>query len=150
MKKSRKIAIVIFVIALGLFGLSQYALASKIGVDVIKSDLIEKNNQFSTYNVQLKFENPSLLMLTAGETDFFVIVDGETVGEGKLEPFILPILGEKEVKGKFQTDPEVETKEGSVVKISGVTKYDVFFSTIDVPFVFYPNEDQAREFIHPN
>jgi len=150
MEKSRKIAIVAFVISMSLFGFSQYALASKIGVDVLKSDLVEKNNQFSTYNVQLKFENPSLLILTAGETDFFVIVNDETVGEGKLEPFILPILSEKEVNGKFRTDPDVETQEGSIVKISGVTKYDVFFSTIDVPFVFYPNEDQAREFIHQN
>lgn len=149
MEKSRKI-VIIAVVAMSLFGFSQYALASQMGVDVIQSDLTEKNNQYSSYNVQLKFENPSLLILTAGETDFFVIVDGETVGEGKLEPFILPVLSEKTVNGKFQTDPEVETKDGSIVKISGVTKYDVFFSTIDVPFVFYPNEDQAREFIHPN
>ena len=118
MNKSRKIAIIILIISIGLFGFSQYALVSQIGVDVVKSDLVEKNNQYSSYNVQLKFENPSLLILSAGETDFFVIVDGKTVGEGKLEPFILPILSEKEVNGKFQTDPEVETEEGSIVKIS--------------------------------
>jgi len=150
MKKSKKAIIVFFVIGMSLFGYSQYALASQIGVVVIESDLIEKTDQYSSYNVHLKFENPSLLILSAGETNFFVIVDGETVGEGKLEPFTLPILSEKETSGTFKTDPGVETQEGSIVKISGITKYDVLFSTIDVPFVFYPSEEQAREFIHQN
>jgi len=40
--------------------------------------------------------------------------------------------------------------ESTEVKISGVTKYDVFFTSIDVPFVYYPTADQAREFIHQN
>jgi len=148
MEKSRKVAIVSIIIGIIIFGYSQYALVSQIGVTVLKSDLVEKNDQYSSYNVHLKFENPSLLILSAGETDFFVIVDDETVGEGELEPFTLSVLSEKEVSGTFQTDPGVKTQEGSIVKISGTTKYDVLFSTIDVPFVFYPSEEQAREFIH--
>jgi len=36
------------------------------------------------------------------------------------------------------------------VKISGVTKYDLLVTSIDVPFVYYPTEEQAREFIHQN
>ena len=148
MEKSRKIVIVSIIIGVIIFGYSQYALVSQIGVTVLKSDLVEKNDQYSSYNVHLKFENPSLLILSSGETDFFVIVDGETVGEGELEPFTLPVLSEKEVSGTFQTDPGVETQEDSIVKISGTTRYDVLFSTIDVPFVFYPSEEQAREFIH--
>ena len=27
-------------------------------------------------------------------------------------------------------------------------KYDIILTTIDVPFVFYPTDEQAREFIH--
>ena len=150
MEKSKKVIIVVIVIGIIIFGYSQYILVSQIEVSVIKSDLIEKTDQFSSYNVYLKFKNPSLLILTAGETDFFVIVDGEIVGDGNLDPFVLPIMSEKDVNGTFQTDPDTETHEGSIVKISGTTKYDVLFSTIDVPFVFYPNEEQAREFIHQN
>ena len=150
MEKSKKVIIVVIVIGIIIFGYSQYVLVSQIEVSVIKSDLIEKTEQFSSYNVHLKFKNPSLLILTAGETDFFVMVDGETVGEGNLDPFVLPIMSEKDVSGTFQTDPDTETHEGSIVKISGITKYDVLFSTVDVPFVFYPNEEQAREFIHQN
>ena len=150
MEKSRKVIVIVIVVGLILFGVSQYFLASQIAVTVIESHLIEETDQFSLYNVDLKFKNPSLLILNAGETDFFVIVDGQMVGEGKLAPFVLSAISEKEVIGTFHTDPGVKTQEGSIVKISGTTKYDVFFSTIDVPFVFYPSEDQAREFIHQN
>ena len=148
MRNSRKGVIIAFVIGMSVFGYSQYASASQIGVIITESDLIEKTDQSSSYNVELKFENPSLLILTAGETDFFVLADGKAIGEGKLEPFTLPALGSSSVSGTFQTESNIESEEVPIVKISGVTKYDVFFSTIDVPFVFYPTEDQAREFIH--
>ena len=148
MKKSRKAIIVAFVIGMSIFGYSQYASASQIGVVITESDLIEKTEQGSSYNVELEFDNPSLLILTAGETDFFVIADGKTIGEGKLEPFTLPALGSSSVSGTFQTESYIESEEVPIVKISGITKYDVIFSSIDVPFVFYPTEDQAREFIH--
>jgi hypothetical protein len=148
MRNSRKAVIIAFVIGMSIFGYSQYASASQIGVIITESDLIEKTEQGSAYNVQLEFENPSLLILTAGETDFFVIADGKTIGEGKLEPFTLPALGSSSVGGTFQTESNIESEEVPIVKISGITKYDVLFSTIDVPFVFYPSEDQAREFIH--
>ena len=150
MENSRKALIIVFVIGMSVFGYSQYALASQIGVVITQSDLIEENEQFSSYNVELEFENPSLLILTAGETDFFVIADDKTIGEGKLEPFTLSALSNKSVKGTFQTESNLESENLPIVKISGITKYDVLFSTIDVPFVYYPTEEQAREFIHQN
>ena len=150
MENPRKILIVFFAIGMGVFGYSQYALASQMGVIITQSDLIEENEQFSSYDIELKFENPSLLILTAGETDFFVIADDETIGEGKLEPFTLSALSSKLVSGTFQTESNLESENLPIVKISGVTKYDVLFSSIDVPFVYYPTEEQAREFIHKN
>ncbi|MDH3617367.1 MAG: hypothetical protein OES14_00755 [Nitrosopumilus sp.] len=148
MNKSRKAVIIVFVIGMSIFGYSQYASASQIGVIITESDLIEKTEKGSSYNVELEFENPSLLILTAGETDFIVIADGKTIGEGKLEPFTLPALGSTLTSGSFQTEPNTESQEVPIVKISGITKYDILFSTLDVPFVFYPTEEQAREFIH--
>ena len=150
MENSRKVLIIVLIIGIVVFGYSQYEMASQIKVVIIESDLIEENDQISSYNVKLEFENPSLLILTAGETDFFVIADDKTVGEGKLEPFTLPALSNKSVRGTFQTDSNLESENLPIVKISGTTKYDVLFSTIDVPFVYYPTEEQAREFIHQN
>ncbi len=148
MNNSKKIIIISFVLAISIFGYSQYASASQIGVMITESDLIEETEKGSSYNVELKFENPSLLILTAGETDFFVISDGKTIGEGKLEPFNLQPLDSTLATGTFQTESKIKEKETSVVKINGITKYDVLFSTIDIPFEFYPTEEQAREFIH--
>ena len=148
MNNSKKGIIIALIIGMGVFGYSQYASASQIGVMITEKDLIEKTDQGSSYNVELEFENPSLLMLTTGETDFFVISDGKTVGEGTLDPFTLPALGSISTTGTLQTEPSKKSDEVPIVKISGITKYDVLFSTIDIPFVFYPTEDQAREFIH--
>jgi len=149
MKSSKKAGIfVLFVLGMSIFGYSQYASASQIGVSINQSELLDENYKGSNYNVELQFENPSLLILTAGETEFFVISNDEIIGKGNLESFTLQPLDSSYVKGTFHTD--VNSNEAQSVKISGVTTYDMVFTTIDVPFVYYPTEEQAREFIHQN
>ncbi|MCE9651966.1 MAG: hypothetical protein K8Q89_02755 [Nitrosarchaeum sp.] len=150
MSSKKTKAIIILIIIVGLFGYSQYVLASKIGISIIQSHLLEKSDNGSTYSVELEFNNPSLLVLTAGKTSFFVIADEEMIGKGSLESFVLSPLGRSLVSGTFLKDLSVDSQEYSTVKISGVTKYNVVFTSIDVPFVFYPSEEQAREFIHQN
>jgi hypothetical protein len=149
MKSSKKAGVVIlFVLGMSIFGYSQYASVSQIGVSITQSELFDENEKSSNYNVELQFENPSLLLLTAGETEFFVIANDEIIGKGNLESFTLQPLGSSYVKGTFHTD--VDSDEAKSIKISGVTKYDMLFTSIDVPFVYYPTDEQAREFIHQN
>ena len=148
MKSSKKGGLVVLlVIGMSIFGYSQYASASQIEVNVIQSELLHEDENGSNYDIKLQFENPSLLILTAGETEFFVVKNEEMVGKGKLEPFTLQPLDSTYVKGIFNTDSDGD-KESRSVKITGVTKYDVFLTSIDVPFVYYPTDEQAREFIH--
>jgi len=149
MKSSKKGGlIVLFVLGMSIFGYSQYASASQIGVSIAQSELLNEDEKISNYMVELQFENPSLLILTAGETEFFVIVNDEMVGKGKLNPFTLQPLDSSYVKGTFHTNSN--NIESESVKITGVTKYDLLITSIDVPFVYYPTEEQAREFIHQN
>lgn len=148
MKTSKKAGIVIFVIV-GLFGFFQYASATQIDVIIIENELLAEDERGTTHNLKLEFHNPSLLMLTAGETEFVVYADDKKIGDGTLQPFVLPSIGKVMVDGTFQTDSKLNLEnETPAVKISGVTTYDVLFTSIDVPFVFYPSEEQAREFIH--
>jgi hypothetical protein len=148
MKTAKKGGIVILLLlCMSIFGYSQYASASQIGISINQSKLLDENENGSNYNVELQFENPSLLLLTAGETEFFVIANDKIIGKGKLEPFTLYPLDSSYVKGTFHTDSNTNDESVSI-KISGVTKYDVFVTSLDVPFVFYPTEEQAREFIH--
>jgi len=152
MRRAKKGLIVLLIIG-SLFGYSQYASATQIGVVVTESELLEKDAAGSTYSVQLEFNNPSLLMLNAGQTHFIISVEDEKVAEGVLEPFVLPALSKVVVEGKYQTihNPSDEKDEKiSPVTISGVTKYDLFFTSLDVPFIYFPPEEQAREFIHQN
>ncbi|MDH5415645.1 MAG: hypothetical protein OEX98_02080 [Nitrosopumilus sp.] len=148
MKSSKKVGLIIlFVLGMSIFGYSQYASASQIGVSVVQSELLHENEENSNYNIELRFENPSLLIMTSGETEFFVISNDEMIGKGKLEPFTLYPLDSSYVKGTFHTDSN-DSAESQLVKITGTTKYDLLITSIDVPFVYYPTEEQAREFIH--
>ena len=147
--RSKKAGIVIlFVLGMSIFGYSQYASASQIEVSISQSELLNKNDKGSNYNVELQFENPSLLVLTAGETEFFIISNDEIIGKGNLESFTLQPLDNSFVKGTFHTD--ANSDESHSMRISGVTTYDLLVTSIDVPFVYYPTEEQAREFIHQN
>ncbi|MEE8178571.1 MAG: hypothetical protein V3T63_01180 [Nitrosopumilaceae archaeon] len=153
MKSSKKALVIFLIIGVASFGYIQYASATQIGVIVTESHLLEKNDSGSTYNVELEFDNPSLLVLNAGTTVFIISVEGQKVADGVLEPFVLPAMGKVTVEGTYQTNQKsesVEDEEISMVTISGVTKYDVFFTSIDVPFIYFPPEEQAREFIQQN
>lgn len=149
MESSKKASIIILcVLGISIFGYSQYASASQIKVSINQSELVNENERGSNYNIELQFDNPSLLVLTTGETEFFVISNDEIIGKGNLESFTLPPLDSSYVKGTFHTD--VNSDKSHSIKISGVTKYDLLVTSIDVPFVYYPTEEQAREFIHQN
>jgi hypothetical protein len=150
MKSSKKVAIIVIVVA-GLFGYSQYASASQIGVMIIDSKVLSEDERGTIKSLQLEFDNPSFLTLTGGETDFIIYSDDKKIGDGTLETFVLPPLGKSLVDGTFQTNSKNESEsDGAIVKITGVTTYDIFFTSIDVPFVYYPTEEQARKFIDQN
>jgi hypothetical protein len=146
MKSSKSGLIVLFVLGMAIFGYSQYVSASQIEVSITQSELLSEDEKGAKYNIELEFVNPSLLLLTAGETEFFVIINDEMVGKGQLESFTLQPLESSNVKGIFHTDSNDD--ESKSVKITGIMKYDILLTTIDVPFVFYPTDEQAREFIH--
>ena len=148
MKSSKNGLIVLFVLGISIFGYSQYASVSQIEVKIIQSELLSDDEKGSNYNIELQFDNPSLLVLTAGKTEFFVINNNEMIGKGQLESFTLQPLDSINVKGIFHTNSNND--EPKSVKITGITKYDILLTTIDIPFVFYPTEEQAREFIHQN
>ena len=146
MKSSKSGLIILFVLGMGIFGYSQYASASQIEISMTQSELLIEDEKGAKYNIELEFVNPTLLLLTAGETEFFVIINDEMVGKGQLESFTLQPLESSYVKGIFHTDSNND--ESKSVKITGIMKYNIILTTIDVPFVFYPTDEQAREFIH--
>jgi len=148
MKSSKNGLIILFILGISIFGYSQYTSVSQIEVNIIQSELLNDDEKGSNYNIELQFDNPSLLVLTAGKTEFFVINNNEMIGKGQLESFTLQPLDSINVKGIFHTDSNNDKPKS--VKITGITKYDILLTTIDIPFVFYPTEEQAREFIHQN
>ena len=150
MRTSKKAFLVLLFLGVGIFSYSQYIAASNIGVNVTQNEFLEKKDNVSVYNVQLEFENPSLLVLNAGETDFEITVEDKKIADGVLEPFVLSSMSKATVNGVYLKEDQNMKEQSSDVKISGITKYDVFFTSLEIPFIYFPTNDQAREFIHQN
>lgn len=147
--EKKRLAIIAAIAGVVVFGYIQYASAQQIKVLITDSELIQKTDQGSLYNLKLQFKNPSLLFLNAGETEFTIAADDETIGGGALEPFLLPALGDAITSGTFLKDHSTNS-DNPQVKITGVTKYQLLIASIDVPFTYYPTSDQTRKFIDDN
>ena len=139
----KKSAIILFLLLLSIFGYSQFQSASQISVSISENAIINEND--SEYEIELEFTNPSLLTLPAGKSEFFVFYDNEKVGKGDLESFTLYPISSISVKGTFTTD--TNSDESKSVKISGIIKYDLLVTTIEIPFDYYPTKEQTRKFI---
>ena len=139
----KKSTIILFLLLLSIFGYSQFQSASQISVSISENAIINEND--SEYEIELEFTNPSLLTLPAGKSEFFVFYDNEIVGKGDLESFTLYPISSISVKGTFTTD--TNSDESKSVKISGVIKYNLLTTTIEIPFDYYPTKEQTRKFI---
>ena len=139
----KKSVIILFFLVIGFLGYSQIQSVSQISVNLSENAIINEND--SEYEIELEFTNPSLLTLPAGKSEFFVFYDNEIVGKGDLESFTLYPISSILVKGTFTTD--TNSDESKSVKISGIIKYDLLVTTIEIPFDYYPTKEQTRKFI---
>ena len=154
MQKNSKIVLIIVIVgAIGAFGYFQYVSVTHLHVAIVESKIVERTNDGTLYNMQLEFKNPSLMILNVGKTDFVISVEGQDLGSGILEPSTIPALGKTVKKTPFLADNTILDKYNKndnvpSVKLTGTTKYDFFVASINIPFTYYPTQDEAREFIH--
>ena len=155
MKRKSKIAIIVISIiaVLAIFGYLQYASATQLHVSMKNSKIIERTGEGTLYSINLEFENSSFMILNVGRTDFIISVEGENLGAGILEPTIIPANGKIIVETPFLADNTVldkyEQKENSPsLRLDGTIAYNLLFTTLKIPFTYYPTQEEAREFIH--
>jgi len=144
----KKNIIILFLLFVSILGYSQYQSASEISVNISENTIINENKNNLNYKIELEFENPSLLTLPVGETKFFIFYDNEIVGKGDLESFTLYPISNIHVNGTFTTDQKSD--ESKSVKISAIIKYDLLGIFIEIPFDYYPTNEQTRKFIQQN
>ena len=149
MKSSKKKStIVLFLLFVSILGYSQYQSASEISVNISENTIINENKNNLNYKIELEFKNPSLLTLPAGETEFYIFYDNEMIGKGNLESFTLYPISNSHVNGTFTTDQKSD--ESKSIKISAIIKYDLLGIFIEIPFDYYPTNEQTRKFIQQN
>ncbi len=154
MKRGKKIAVVCIIIAaVAIFGYSQFVSATHLHVSILESKVIQKTSNGTLYDMTLQFSNPSLLILNLGQTDFVVTIDGQKLGMGTLQPSVIPSMGNTVSKTPFLADNALIAKYDKSdnipnVKLTGTTKYDLLVASVNIPFTYYPTQQEAREFIH--
>jgi hypothetical protein len=148
-KSSKKKSIIIlFLLCASIFGYSQYQSALEISVNISENTIINEDKNNLNYKIELEFENPSLLTLPLGEIEFYIFYDNEIVGKGNLESFTLYPISNSYVKGTFTTDQK--SNELKSVKILAIIKYELLDISIEIPFNYYPTDEQTRKFIQQN
>lgn len=153
-RRSKAVIIAVCVVAaLGIFAYSQYLSATHLSISILESKVIQRNADNSLYNMTLQFQNPSLLPINVGETDFVISINNENLGTGTLQPLLIPPMGKIASQAPFTADNKIldkYNKSDSVpnVKLTGISKYGISVISVNVPFTYYPTEQEAREFIH--
>ena len=149
MKSSKKKStIILFLLLASILGYSQYQSLSEISVNISDNTIINEDKNNLNYKIELEFKNPSLLTLPVGETKFFIFYDNKITGKGNLESFTLHPISSSHSSAIFVTDQKLD--EPKSVKISAITKYDLLNMSIEIPFDYYPTDEQTRKFIQQN
>jgi len=155
MKRKAKVSIIVIsvIAVLAIFGYLQYASATQLHVSMKSSEIVERTNEGTLYRINLEFENPSFMILNVGKTDFVISVEEENLGAGILEPIIIPAKGKSIVETPFLADNSVldkyeQNENPPSLRLDGATTYSLLFTTLKIPFTYYPTPEEAREFIH--
>jgi len=151
-QKKSKIAIIIIGV-IGAFVFSQYAAVLQLNVSMKNSEIVERTDAGTLYQIQLEFENPSLMILNVGKTDFLISAEGENLGAGILDPTIVPAMNKIVVQTPFLADNAIldkyeKSENTPSLKLAGISRYNWLFTSLNIPFTYYPTQDEAREFIH--
>ena len=153
-RRSKAIIIAVcVVVAVGVFAYSQYLSATHLSISILESKIIQRNADNSLYNMTLQFQNPSLLPINVGQTNFVISINNENLGTGTLQPLVIPPMGKISSQAPFTADNAIlgkYDKSNNVpnVKLTGTSKYGISIISVNVPFTYYPTEQEAREFIH--
>ena len=155
MKSKFKVLIITISIitVLSIFGYLQYASATQLHVSMKDSEIVERTDKGTLYRINLEFENPSFMILNIGKTDFVISAGGENLGAGILEPTIIPVKGKSIMETPFLADNMVldkyeQNQNSPSLRLDGTTTYNLLFTTLKIPFTYYPTQEEAREFIH--
>src|SRR5882762_723609 len=149
MQKNSKIIMIMAIISVvSVFGYIQYVSVTHLHVSIADSKIVERTNDGTLYNMQLEFKNPSLMILNVGKTDFVISVEDQDLGRCILEPSIIPAMGKTIEKTPFLADNAILDKYNKndntpSVKLTGTTKYDFLFASINIPFTYYPTQKEA-------
>jgi LEA14-like dessication related protein len=153
-RRSKVIIIAVCVVAaVGIFAYSQYISATHLSISILESKIIQRNDNNALYNMTLQFQNPSLLPINVGQTDFVISINGENLGTGTLQALMIPPIGKITSQAPFTADNTILHKYDTSanvpnVKLTGTSKYGISIISVNVPFTYYPTEQEAREFIH--
>ena len=153
MSRRRILIIAMVVASIAIVTFLQVEAARNLNVEMHDSKIVERNGSKTTYDLTLRLENPSILLLSIGDTSYSITVNGEKVGDGKIDVFMLGPFESKTINSKFVADTSLVEKyknsaEQNHSRLSGASAYRLYLLTLDVPFDHEPTPEQIRQFFN--
>ncbi|MFQ5970494.1 MAG: hypothetical protein ACE5J2_08390 [Nitrososphaerales archaeon] len=154
MERRRKVAITIAGIAsaLAITAILQIDAASNLEIEMKESQLLSRDGDTSSYLVSLQLTNHRFMLLSVGDIDYTIKVNGEPLGMGTIGPFYLAPYSSMIVDSDFRADNEVRNKyKGKLhdqdVELSASSNYSLYMLSFEIPFSHSPTPAQIEKFV---
>jgi len=151
--KRRAVMITIAAVAGAIVFLAYFGIEAAKTMDIAMRDstIVSEDDIHTFYNAKIQFSNTSFIPLSIGHTGYNVNVNGEYLGSGTIESFTILPYSTMLVDSEFTAINEVLDKyDGKIpheqIELGGTSSYNLYLTTLDVPFNHNPTEEQVKKF----
>ncbi|MFQ5940445.1 MAG: hypothetical protein ACE5KA_01945 [Nitrososphaerales archaeon] len=125
--------------------------AKDMDISLYDSQVVSKDEQQTRYNAVIQFRNTSFVPLTVGDTTYNIKIDGESLGIGTIQPFVIGPYSTMLVNSEFTGNNSVVNRYGDEIphertQLTGTSSYNLYLTAFDVPINHIPTEDQVQKF----
>lgn len=151
---SRKIAVITAIAVAGTVAFFAYFgidAAKNMDISMYDSEVVSKDEKQTVYDATIQFKNTSFVPLSVGKTNYNINIDGEHLGTGTIEPFLIGPYSLILVNSEFIANNSVSDRyNGEIpherIEITGTSNYDLYLTTFEVPINHQPTSDQVEKF----
>jgi LEA14-like dessication related protein len=125
--------------------------AKNMDVSMQDSTVLSKDDQMTKYDATIQFRNTSFVPLTIGDTTYNINIDGDYLGTGKIESFVIGPYSTMLVSSEFIANNTTLDRYGGEIphertQLTGTSNYNLYLTAFDVPINYNPTADQVQKF----
>lgn len=151
-KAGRAAGILIIAGAIAAFAILEIDAARNLDMVIDDSTLLSRDDNTSLYDVSLQLTNQRFILLSAGQIEYTITVNGEALGTGTINPFYLGPYDGATVGSEFRAHNDVLDKYENTlhrqhVDLDASSTYKLYALSFEVPFGYTPTVEQVDKFV---